>query len=167
MFHARLTFASLVLLVTTAAGAEAIAGHSTAQETALKELMSNFTGDWHRSDAHALSMFWVADGDFTNPSGQVMHGRAEIEAFYAAAFAHGYSGSTATASIENIRFVRPDVAIIDGTFQIVGAVTADHQPIPPETGRYTVLAERVSGKWWIIANREMEPPVSVPRSGAK
>lgn len=164
MFHVRLMFASLVLLATTAAATESITGHSTAQETALKELMSNFTLDWHRSDPHALSMFWVADGDFINPNGQVLHGRAEIEAFYSAAFAHGYSGSTATASIENIRFVRPDVALIDGTFQITGAVTPDHQAIPHETGRYTVLAERVSGKWWIIANREMEPPVSVRSS---
>lgn len=154
----RICASFVLLLALFAAPLAVLANDYPSEDAALKGLISSFTSAWHQGDAHALSMFWLADGDFINPSGQMLHGRKEIEAFYAGAFARGYAGSTATASIDKVRLVRSDLAVVDGTFEITGAVTPDHQAIPPESGRYTVVAEKRDGKWWIIANREMEPP---------
>ncbi len=128
------------------------------EETAIRNLMGSFTADWHISDAHALSMYFLPDGDFINPDGALMRGRPQIEQFYAQAFGMGYAGSTATATVDQLRFLKADLALIDGEFGITGAITKDHQQLPAERGRYTAILKKQAGHWWIISNREMEPP---------
>ena len=131
---------------------------SQQDKTAIKSLIGDFAALWHKSDAHGLSMFWSPDGDFINPDGLVMNGRQQIEDFYAHAFAMGYAGTTATATIDNVRFLKPEIAVVDGAFGISGMVAADHQALPSERGRYTVILRKLDGRWWIVSNREMEPP---------
>lgn len=130
--------------------------HAT-DETAIRTLMASFTTRWHKSDAQGLSRFWIPDGDFVNPSGTVLKGRQEIAGFYAQAFSMGYGGSTATATINQIRFLTPVIAVVDGEFEIIGAPIREQRGLPAENGRYTVIVEKVSGRWFIVSNREMEP----------
>lgn len=129
----------------------------SADETAIRALIGNFTTRWHDNDARGLSMFWIPDGDFVNPSGTFLKGRKEIASFYAQAFSMGYSGSKATATVDQIRFLTPAVAVVDGEFEIIGTPLRDQQGLPAEKGRYTAVVERVSGRWFIVSNREMEP----------
>lgn len=126
-------------------------------ETAIHHLMESFTIHWHKSDARGLSMFWIPDGDFVNPSGTVLKGRQEIAGFYAQAFSMGYGGSTATATIDQLRFLSSTIAVIDGKFEIIGAPARERQGLPAEKGRYTAIVEKISGRWFIVSNREMEP----------
>ena len=131
--------------------------HNSA-DAAIRGLMANFILRWHDSDARGLSVFFVPDGDFINPDGSWMKGRKQIEEFYAQAFSMGYAGSTATASVDQIQFLKPDIAVMDGKFGISDAITRDHHALPPEKGRYTAILKESAGRWWIVSNREMEPP---------
>lgn len=126
-------------------------------ETAIRTLIASFTTRWHNSDAQGLSRFWIPDGDFVNPSGTVLKGRQEIASFYAQAFSMGYGGSTAKTTIDQIRFLGSDIAVIDGEFEIIGAPLREQRGLAAEKGRYTAIVEKVSGRWFIVSNREMEP----------
>lgn len=133
------------------------ANAQSADATAIRALIGNFTTHWHDSDARGLSMFWIPNGDFVNPSGTVLKGRKEIASFYAQAFSMGYSGSTATASVDRIRFLTPMIAVVDGEFEIISAPLREQRGLPAEKGRYSAVVEKVSGRWFIVSNREMEP----------
>lgn len=148
----------LFLFLALAVAPTVLADSRSQDEAAIKNLIESFTAHWHNSDAHGLSMFWISDGDFVNPDGAVMKGRQEIEGFYAKAFSIGYAGSTATATVDGLRFLKADLAIVDGEFDIAGAVTSDHVELPAERGRYTTIVKKEDGRWWIVSNREMEPP---------
>lgn len=157
-----LTFAALLaaLVVTPVHAATELE-----DELAIGNLIGNFSVLWHQSDAHGLSMFWVADGDFLNPAGMMLRGRGQIEAFYAQAFKMGYAGSTVETTIERVHFLAPDLAIVDGEFDITGASTTEHKPKPAEHGYFTVIAQKSTGKWMVVSNREMEPPPSTQMEG--
>ena len=95
----------------------AMPAHATTQladKTAIERLIKNFSVLWHDSNAHGLAMFWKPDGDFVNPSGMMLKGRKQIEAFYAQAFKMGYGGSTVDTTIDQLRFLTPDLALVDG-----------------------------------------------------
>ena len=138
-------------------GSTVFAKARPAEEARIKDMISDFATAWHKTDAQALSMFWTPDGDFINPNGLVMNGRTEIQGFYAQAFAMGYAGTTASATVSKIKFLSSTMAMVDGTFEISGRTGNDGKVSPPEAGRYTVILVKRSGRWWILANREMEP----------
>lgn len=160
----RASILACVLLMTVASliSLPATARTQTGDTAMIQNLIGSFTAHWHDSDARGLAMFWISNGDFINPDGQYLKGRDQIQGFYAQAFSMGYAGSEATATVDRIRFLKPDLALVDGRFEISGAVSKDRQSLPIEKGYYTALVEKESGRWWIVSNREMEPPI---RSG--
>lgn len=152
--------ASFMNLIAVSAALIATPVHANTQlddQMAIGKLIKNFSVLWHNSDAHGLARFWKPDGDFVNPAGLMLKGRDQIEAFYAEAFKMGYGGSTVDTTIDQIRFLTPDLALVDGEFIIKGASTSAHSERPAEHGYFTVIAEKVSGQWMVASNREMEP----------
>lgn len=107
---------------------------------------------WRHSDAARIAAAYEPTGDFVSPTGDHATGRAQIEAFYASAFAAGYAGSVATAKIIHLRHITSTVAIADGVWDI--------QPTPnakitrPELGIFSAVLVYNSGQWRIAALRE-------------
>jgi len=157
MIKARPLTVILTALYVLLLSSTAFASVGSADEAKIKDMIADFATAWHKTDAQALSMFWTPDGDFINPNGLVMNGRTEIQGFYAQAFAMGYAGTTASATVSKIKFLSSTMAMVDGTFEISGRTGNDGKVSPPEAGRYTVILVKRSGRWWILANREMEP----------
>jgi uncharacterized protein (TIGR02246 family) len=158
MIKARHLTVFLTALCLLLIGSTSFATTGSDEEAKIKDMIADFATAWHKTDAQALSMFWTPDGDFINPNGLVMNGRTEIQGFYAQAFAMGYAGTTASATVSKIKFLSPTMALVDGTFEISGRTGDNGEAIPPETGRYAVILLKKDGRWWILANREMEPP---------
>ena len=124
---------------------------------AIYGLIDSFVTCWDRADAERLSMLWKADGDIIVPDGSLIRGRNQIENFYTEVFAGGYSGSTAIASIDQLRFLSADLALVDGRFTVRRVLATNNQQLPPEEGFFSIIAQRASGRWLIVAVREMEP----------
>ena len=124
-------------------------------EAAIRKIMADFEADWAKCDAKALAGLWTEDGDFLSPYGNAATGREQIEKFYAGAFASGYCGSKVTGIINNIRFVRGGVAVVDGTWDIKGARDQKGGSAPEEKGRFTAVAIKRGDHWLIVAQREM------------
>jgi len=113
----------------------------------------------NRSEDHSQLLICgrLSDLSFRVPDGSLIKGRSQIENFYSGVFAGGYGASTAIATIDQLRFLSADLALVDGQFTVRRVLSANDQQLPPERGFFTIIAQRVSGRWLIVANREMEP----------
>jgi len=123
---------------------------------AIYGLIDAFVACWDGGDARGISMLWKADGDIIVPDGSLLKGRQQIENFYSGVFSGGYGGSTAIASIDQVRFLSVDLALVDGQFTVRRVLLATSRELPPERGYFSIVAQRVAGRWLIVANREME-----------
>ena len=112
---------------------------------------------WDRADARGMSMLWQADGDLIVPDGSLLKGRNQIESFYSGVFAGGYGASTAIATVGQLRFLSADLALVDGQLIVRRVLSANNQELPPDIGFFSIIARKVSGRWFIVASREMEP----------
>jgi uncharacterized protein (TIGR02246 family) len=128
---------------------------TTDDEAAIHRLMSGLAAAWNRGDAHAYGARYRADGTFTNVSGNLYVGRDEFNRRHEEIF-HGYlKGATLALTIRALRFIRPDVAIvdIDTTLSGVQAQPPRAQAAPDGAFHTCLLLVLVkeSGSWWIAA----------------
>jgi uncharacterized protein (TIGR02246 family) len=103
---------------------------------------------WNAADSTSFAALFADDADFIHILGGYYAGRAAIEAGHRMIFGTIYKGSTVRYSVEKIRFLRPDVAIIllrqFLQFQ-QGSAAGDVEARP------TIVAEKVDGNWRIAA----------------
>jgi uncharacterized protein (TIGR02246 family) len=140
------------------------------ESAAIEALVAAETDAWNRGDAKAFAAPFTADGSFTNIIGMVYYGREEFEERHAQIFKTIYKGSVLKQSIGKLRFVRPDVAIVDINVELSGVLS-----VPPgvrtdpdhviRTKLQLVLVNE-KGDWWITAyhNVAVSPkPTAAPR----
>ena len=144
-----------VFLVLTAAPALARAQGSTADEAALKDLQKQYDAAWNAGDAAKAAALYADDGTFVDEQGMETRGRAAIEKGFAQVMSES-KGATFAGTVDTIRFIRPDLALVQGTFNVTGG------GMPPEgfKGHYLAVAAKQGGSWKILAvhNAAMPPP---------
>lgn len=115
-----------------------------------------FVTAFNKGDARALAAFWAADGDYTDLKGHHMKGRAKIEAAFKEVFAE-VKGLKLRIDSEKLKFVTPDVAIEDGTTEVLHPDGS-----PPSKARYTIVHVKKGGKWLISSVRDADfsPPTN-------
>ncbi len=109
---------------------------------------------WQAGDAAAFGRDATADIVFTNVIGMFAVGLAGFEAQHRQIFATFYKGSKLRQEVEQITFVRPDVAIVNTLTQVTG-----HGPLPPvfpphDGALHTRLEQvmvRSAGGWKVAA----------------
>lgn len=68
----------------------------------------------------------------------------------------GKSGAGQQAArIEQIRFITPELATVDGSWAVTGARGAAGKELPAIKGRGFELVQKKNGSWKFIATREM------------
>ena len=137
-----------------------------ADEIAIQKIITDETDAWNRGDARAYSQHFQEEGGFTNVLGMVYYGRKDFEQRHAEIFSTIFKGSTLRQGIHKVRFVRPDVAVID-----VDTEMTSYAKLPPgvQAGADGILRTRLqqvllkeNGTWWITAyhNVDVKPPSS-------
>jgi uncharacterized protein (TIGR02246 family) len=152
-----LLLAALLMVVFVLLHAAISAGTPQAnspEEDALRQIQTQFASAWAKSDAHSMAALFASDADLIIPTGVVMRGQTEIEAFYSSVFAQGYSGSQAGSEILRIRFLRADLALVDATWFIENIPAKDGSAAKDETGTLTLIATKSPLGWRIAALRE-------------
>jgi uncharacterized protein (TIGR02246 family) len=86
---------------------------SGANEARIRQIIAKQVAAWDAGDAKAFSASFAADGSFTNIRGTVFYGHKAFEERHAEIFGTFFKGSKLAMSVSKIRFVRPDVAIVD------------------------------------------------------
>lgn len=131
---------SILLFVVCVMSVFAESKHDS-DEAKIRQRLATYTEARNHSDAHAEALCYTGDGDFRS-FGPPSRGRAEIEK----ALAVSVPGYAFTLTVESVRFLDSNVAIVDAHV-IAG---------PPEhkidmLGSYVVVKQ--SGTWLIGAAR--------------
>ena len=84
----------------------------TNEEGALHSLVYELESAWNAADATAFAALFADDAEFIHILGGYYTGREAIEAGHRMIFGTVYKGSTVRYSVEKIKLLRPDVALV-------------------------------------------------------
>jgi uncharacterized protein (TIGR02246 family) len=107
-----------------------------------------FVEAFHKGDARALAAFWTADGDYTDQTGHYLKGREAIERAFEKYFAENNDLKLRIDGL-SLRFVAPDVAVEDGTTEVIPAGGG-----PPSRARYSIVHVKKEGRWRLSSVRD-------------
>jgi len=130
-------------------------------EMQVEQLVQTLVDGWNSEDAAMCARPFARDADFTAITGLRAKGKDVIAKGYAEILATLYRGSRNSAKIESIRFLRPDVAVVDVTFRFIGEL----RPFNLERSSCGLVCTKDEGVWTIAVFRNMVPfarPVAGP-----
>jgi uncharacterized protein (TIGR02246 family) len=159
----RLLTASAAVAVLVAAVTYAQAGRAD-DEAAIRRQIDQFAAAWNKADAKAVAQFFADDGDYVSSTGQKGEGRTGIEKVLSEQFAGVFKGATLKTTITAIRFLKPDVAIVNGAFEVSGMKGPDGKELPVRKGLSTNILAKQGDKWLIAALRGMVPATGPGRT---
>ena len=114
---------------------------------------------WNKADGQMLSDLWLTDGDYISSTGRTASGRAEVQKAFVDQWAGIYKGTKIAITMTSVRFLRRDVAIADGAFEITGMKDTTGKTLGPRTGLATIVAAKKGDRWYVAALRGMVPSV--------
>ncbi len=111
--------------------------------------MAKLESAWNSYDSVAWASLFAEDADFIHILGGHFHGRAAIEQGHRTIFDTIYKGSRNSFTVESVRFVRPDVAVVFARANLTWYLNGAEQHIQ---ARPTLVAEKnANGQWKIVA----------------
>jgi uncharacterized protein (TIGR02246 family) len=133
---------------------------STSDESAIRAIVAKQAAAWNAGDGAAYAHDIGPDAAFTNVFGMVMYGKPAFAQRHSEILASFYKGTTKHHSIRKIRFVTPDVAIVDIDNEVHGVKAMPGRiPTPSDGILKTQLMEvfvRREGRWWIEAYHNVD-----------
>jgi uncharacterized protein (TIGR02246 family) len=122
-----------------------------------------YVENWNRHDVDAVAAMWTDDGDYTEPDGRTAFGREEI--LHLLKIEHGsvFKKSQLDLIVERVRLIGKDVAVADGTYELIGATDPNGHPIGMRSGYFTTVMVKQDGQWKVSAARLILPQVLIWR----
>jgi len=154
---------SLVVVATVAAYPQA-----SPDETAVRSIIHEEIAAWNSGDAVAFSRHFAADGTFTNIRGQFFTGREAFTERHDFIFKGIYRGTTMKQDVVSLKFVRPDVAIVETLTAVIGIQKPSPGMSTDDKGRLRSRLLQImvkdGGEWKIVTyhNTDVRPDVPVP-----
>jgi uncharacterized protein (TIGR02246 family) len=160
------TLVGLALVVlTTQLGAQI-----ASDETAIRGIIQDEIAAWNKGDAVAYSRHFAADGTFTNITGQFFTGYDAFLRQHQVIFEGRFKQTRLQQDIVSLKFVRPDVAVIEvltavagvSSGQLASGTSADASG-RLRTRLLQVVAKQ-GGEWKIVAyhNVDVKPGIPLP-----
>ena len=118
----------------------------------IQEMVNQAVNRLNKGDVTAIADYWNIDADYVGVDGKLIKGRAQIQALFSNL---AKSGGQQSASIEQIRFITPELATVDGSWTVTHAQGTDGKELPPIQGRGFELLQKKGGRWYFISTREM------------
>jgi len=92
----------------------------SSDEIAIRNIIQEEITAWNAGDAAAYSRHFSEDGTFTNIRGQFFAGRQAFIDRHDYVFKGQFHGSTLKQDIVSLKFVRPDVAVVEVLTSVTG-----------------------------------------------
>ena len=158
----RLTFVLPFLALALQLGAQ------SPDEMALRNIIKDEINTWNRGDAVGYSRHFAAGGTFTNIRGQFFTGYPAFLKQHEVIFKGVYKKTTLNQEVTSLKFIRPDLAIVETVTTVAGAAQA-----PPGVTRDSKrrirtrlmqVAMKSGGAWTIVAyhNVDVKPGIEFP-----
>jgi uncharacterized protein (TIGR02246 family) len=120
---------------------------ATQDEASVSAVVDRFVQAWNDHDIRAFAALFAEDAEFVNAIGLHWHGRAQI----AAAQANNHATIFKESRLDNVRvrqrFLKPDVAVVHATWDLVGQRRRDGQAVPPRAGLITMVLTKEGDAW--------------------
>ena len=130
-------------------------GQDAASEAPIRAIVADQVLAWNAGDGQGFARHLAPDASFTNLFGMVMYGAPAFAKRNTEILNSFYKGTTKQHLIRRIRFVTPDVAIVDIDNEVRGVKSMPGgMVVPPDGVIKTQLMEvfvRREGRWWIEA----------------
>lgn len=147
-----------------AAPAPGAAQGSATEEAGIRRIVEEQVTAWNVGDAIAFSKTFAENGSFTNIRGTVFYGHQAFEDRHREIFTGFFKGSTLAMSITRIRFVRPDVAIVDLSTELSHLSGAPPGVRPNAAGRILTRLQEVfvkdNGVWRVESYHNVDVKAS-------
>jgi len=131
-------------------------------EEQIRGLVATFINGWNSGDGKACARPFADNADFTAVTGQRVEGRELIGKAHDEILSTVFRGTRNSAVVNDIHFLRPDVASADVTFRIA---PMPDKPWLPAYSTAGLIATKEHGRWEIAVFRNMVPfarPVGGP-----
>jgi uncharacterized protein (TIGR02246 family) len=119
-----------------------------ADRATLEGIVRQLEQAWNAMDGPAFAAPFAVDADFVNIRGEHARGRTAIAAGHTAIFRTIYAGSTVQLTIESMRLLDPEVALV----RVLSRLNAPHGPLAGRhAARFSLALTREDGAWEIAA----------------
>jgi len=139
---------ALRVLVIVAASAAAAAAED---ETAIRRVLADSTAAFNRHAPNLTPEGYAEEFDVVSPAGERLTGKPNL----GEAFKTFLKNAKKVETVQRIRYIRPDVALVDAEFEFTGV------EVKPSKGLETLVLVKVDGRWVITALRTMIPVTAV------
>lgn len=132
-------------------------GTNLQDETAIFRTWLQLGDAWGKGDIERLASLFDADCDhrLLTADGPVRRGRHQLEQTFSRAFARRApaQGRRLHVSCTSIRFIKADIAIVDGAMLFGPGAGANGRRLPGGTEPFTAVMRRAEDGWLIAACR--------------
>jgi uncharacterized protein (TIGR02246 family) len=111
----------------------------------IQQLNDKWTAAFNKGDAATVAAMYAEDAYVLPPGGDMVHGRAAIEAFW----------QKAATQVGDAKLVTLDVLPLGRrAAREIGTVTLETKAQPPQqvVGKYAVLWRKIGGKWLLATD---------------
>jgi uncharacterized protein (TIGR02246 family) len=149
----RLGFALLVWTLVIGAPGSASAAE-TRDEAAVRALGDGFAKAFVQKNAELRASVFAENGTFVTPQGHFLQGRVEMVKDFGPEAQQAVNGTTQAAfSNYRVRFVKPDVAVVDALLTVRNVNGPDGSTIPAIPINFFYVAVHHADKWLIEDGR--------------
>jgi uncharacterized protein (TIGR02246 family) len=123
---------------------------ATREEQAVRAVVQRVQEGWNAGDGAAFAAAFTTDADYVAPHGHHAHGQTAIAQGHQQIFDTIYQGSTNTYTVEAVRFIRPDVALVHvhHHLRLREPVTGPNgPPVRGSQARSTWVLTKDAGTW--------------------
>jgi uncharacterized protein (TIGR02246 family) len=130
---------------------------SKSDEAAIRQVVQQVQDGWNAKSGQAFAAPFAADADYVVVSGMKLKGREVIERGHTGIFKTIYKDSHNVGTVQSIRFLRPDVAVVHVEWNLEFRSSDQTEKA---RALNTMVMTKDSGKWSIAAfqNTPVQPP---------
>jgi uncharacterized protein (TIGR02246 family) len=121
----------------------------SADEDAIRELLDRQIMGWDAGDSEAYASVFTSDADYITFLGSHYKGRDAIAASYAPLFRKLFKGSRLHTKVAQLRFLSPDVALIQTDAAVIKGTRRNRR----KTRVNTSIAVRTEDGWLLAASQ--------------
>jgi uncharacterized protein (TIGR02246 family) len=149
-------------------------------DEAVRKLPQAFCDAWAKHDGHELGTIMAEDVDFVTVAADWFHGRGDFEKYHSRLLSGRFKETTVTLLETEVRFLKPDMAVVHWSWKVDGDKNVDGTPRPQRFGLMTMVAQKRSGAWQVVVAQntnampgtrpeiqDIKSPITIPRTEAK
>jgi uncharacterized protein (TIGR02246 family) len=134
-------------LAVSAGGGQSPGAHAE-DEAAIRKIVGRIQDGWNRGDGQAFAAPFAKTADYVIVNGMRIKGREEIAAGHQRIFETIYKNSHNTGTVQSIRFIRPDVAVVHIEWHLK---LSEGDTARESRAMSSMVMTKENGQWTVIA----------------